>query len=477
MAPRTVFLCLALLLVLLLFYLYNTKETFTSRDHSIAIIGAGSAGLYTALKLQAKGFTDITIYEGSDRVGGRDDDVNLKGVILPEGAMRLLPHHTRALAMCKELGIEIIPFHEKDIGIFSRDSDVPNFNLRETERNKTGIELALLVVNAVLEENGIDTKEKLSTERMKELVKTFTHKNKYLYTYNWPDVCADFLSSEAIRFMNVSGGYTCEYTINNAANMFINLNEDRSIFSVPKGSSGMFTPKTGMMSIPEGMYKKFTSLGGNVVFNHRLLSVKKCKGMFELEFEGEGKAFASRVVLTPGVKDLGNIKFSGVNTERLDYMLQSNQSYNAAKLFLEYDTKWWDQSYGRIVTDLPVQQVFLWSENPPTLMVYCDAINAQQLGGYVDTQNYQQLVEILTSQFSQIFGKDVPLPINLYAKHWHSAWSLWKHGYKFWESIDYAKKIDTNLHVASVNFSDEQGWMEGAMNSAQAVVDTISCSK
>lgn len=37
----------------------------------ICIVGAGSAGLMTALCLQCVGFTNIDIYEASNRVGGR----------------------------------------------------------------------------------------------------------------------------------------------------------------------------------------------------------------------------------------------------------------------------------------------------------------------------------------------------------------------------------------------------------------------
>src|SRR4051812_47890621 len=41
-----------------------------SRDLRFAIIGAGMAGMLSAIKLQAAGFTSYTIYEKADRFGG-----------------------------------------------------------------------------------------------------------------------------------------------------------------------------------------------------------------------------------------------------------------------------------------------------------------------------------------------------------------------------------------------------------------------
>ena len=41
-----------------------------SRDMRFAIIGAGMAGILSAVKLTEAGLTDFTIYEKADRVGG-----------------------------------------------------------------------------------------------------------------------------------------------------------------------------------------------------------------------------------------------------------------------------------------------------------------------------------------------------------------------------------------------------------------------
>ena len=40
------------------------------RQPRIAIIGAGMSGIAAVVKLQKAGYTDLTVYEKSDKVGG-----------------------------------------------------------------------------------------------------------------------------------------------------------------------------------------------------------------------------------------------------------------------------------------------------------------------------------------------------------------------------------------------------------------------
>src|SRR3954469_15438622 len=50
-----------------------------NRLHDVLIIGAGFAGLGTAIRLQQEGITDIAILERGDRVGGTWRDNTYRG--------------------------------------------------------------------------------------------------------------------------------------------------------------------------------------------------------------------------------------------------------------------------------------------------------------------------------------------------------------------------------------------------------------
>ena len=51
-------------------------------DH-VCIVGAGPAGLHMALSLKDKGYTDVTIFEKTDRVGGKVKDLQIDGYYRP----------------------------------------------------------------------------------------------------------------------------------------------------------------------------------------------------------------------------------------------------------------------------------------------------------------------------------------------------------------------------------------------------------
>ena len=53
----------------------------------VCIVGAGPAGVHMALSLKRRGFTNLTIYEKSNRVGGKSFDINYRGVAQPMGTI------------------------------------------------------------------------------------------------------------------------------------------------------------------------------------------------------------------------------------------------------------------------------------------------------------------------------------------------------------------------------------------------------
>ena len=50
-------------------------------------------GVYSALKLKKLGYTDVTIFEKSDRVGGKSYNVDVKGEAYPQGSIFVEPSY------------------------------------------------------------------------------------------------------------------------------------------------------------------------------------------------------------------------------------------------------------------------------------------------------------------------------------------------------------------------------------------------
>ena len=57
-------------------------------DH-VCIVGAGIAGIHMGLSLKDRGYKDVTIFEKTDRVGGKIKDVQFNGFYQWQGAIFL----------------------------------------------------------------------------------------------------------------------------------------------------------------------------------------------------------------------------------------------------------------------------------------------------------------------------------------------------------------------------------------------------
>ena len=87
-------------------------------DDRIGIVGAGTAGIHMAYLLKEKGFKDITIFEKSDRIGGKSKTVNYRGVPQEMGTCYIAPDYEDNI-------IELIRNFTKDSLL-----DVPSGSIR-----------------------------------------------------------------------------------------------------------------------------------------------------------------------------------------------------------------------------------------------------------------------------------------------------------------------------------------------------------
>ena len=77
-----------------------------SKSDRIGIIGAGPAGIYTAHLLAKRGFTQVTLLEGSGSIGGKSVTVQRDGVRHELGTCFLHPGYDLVFPLLEELGME-----------------------------------------------------------------------------------------------------------------------------------------------------------------------------------------------------------------------------------------------------------------------------------------------------------------------------------------------------------------------------------
>ena len=59
----------------------------------VCIVGAGPAGVHMALSLKKRGYSNVTIYEKTNRVGGKSFDIKYRGVAQPQGTIFAEPNY------------------------------------------------------------------------------------------------------------------------------------------------------------------------------------------------------------------------------------------------------------------------------------------------------------------------------------------------------------------------------------------------
>lgn len=90
-------------------------------DTRIAIIGGGCSGVTAAYKLHEKGYRNITLYEASDRVGGKVHSVEIDGHVVEVGAITSLKDNTTIQQMARELGeLRVTRFKPKIVVVRKR---------------------------------------------------------------------------------------------------------------------------------------------------------------------------------------------------------------------------------------------------------------------------------------------------------------------------------------------------------------------
>ena len=96
------------------------------KKQSLIIIGAGACGLMAAKEL-AKYF-DITVLEGSERIGGRINSIQIQNEIIEAGAEFIHGNLPLTFKLLKEAGIKAVPvkgkFYRKENNRFTEQQDM-----------------------------------------------------------------------------------------------------------------------------------------------------------------------------------------------------------------------------------------------------------------------------------------------------------------------------------------------------------------
>lgn len=350
-----------------------------------------------------------------------------------------------------------------------------------------------------------------------------------LYKQGFWNVLYRVISGEAYQFGVDAGGYNSTLVNWNAADAIPWYLTDFGITPVYKG----FT--NGFQQVPKATADFFVQAGGEVRLKAKLKRFEVSESKFNLHFDDDKIVSAGMLILAMPRRSLDLLAPDCPALQTIQPLVNSVTPRPLFKLFTTYSSPWWLSSgytkpdgvfvpvqSGRSVTDLPVRQTYYWPKSdgsPATsgesmlLASYDDGNNigfwdglrpqrsqTWKLGlqhpkidnpfiGVARNKNPEwdkyeapePMVEEVARQLQLMHGLSHTPEVKTAAfRDWGEdpfggGWNSWNIGVKSWEVRDKITNPIDNLplYICGEAYSDAQGWVEGALQTADIMLSKI----
>jgi len=476
------------------------------RPLDLAVVGAGTAGLYCAWRAATQGVGRVALFEGSSRLGGRiltvvpDGATTLRGEL---GGIALMSGHELLMGLVEQLGLEREPLrggdphdllylrgHRLTAADWGNLEAVP-YDLAPQERGRTPEQLLADAVEKV-----VPDARRLDPRLWGEVKRGLALGGRPLSEIGLWNLVRELVSEEAFRLMADAGSFRPQFENWNAAEALPDLCADW-----PEGSR-YERLRDGYEALPIALADGVRAAGGEIRVGHRLRAIEADgpRGGLSLGFDIEGASTATvaarRVVLALPQAGLAELipqtPFAGDAGFRRD--LESVYAIPLFHLLLAYERPWWGElgiETGRSATDLPVQSCFYFGSEPSGASLAMVGYSSADAIGFWDAflapagapgapdpqaPPPEMLAEV-TRQLSTLHGIGVPDPYWALLMDWRGmpfggASHRWAVGTRSWEVIPRMRRPlpGLGLHICGEAWSDCQGWVEGGLRSAERVL-------
>ena len=405
------------------------------------ILGGGIAGLYTAYKLQSMNpKMKLLLLEKNDYFGGRIYTVHDNDLIFEAGAGRFNETHVLLRSLIQNLGLE-----SKVTSIPSDLHFVPSGPYREIYIDKDPFQ----VMTPILQEA-----KKTSRQILRE--QTFI------------EFARKILTLQDIRFLEDSLGYHEQL-------MKMNAFDALKLFDKGMHTKHHFsTLQGGISQIADKLVKKLGRIcKKNVLVSQ--ISYDSTKMCFEIKAKHHNsndphKLFVARQCVAalprPALESIPFFKpiRTLTNTIGCKPLCRIYAQFDLPHIWFKYIPKSTTNNALRYV--IPIDR-----EKGLIMISYTDGKYAR----FWKEKNKTSMIKELKNYIHQTFNVDMATPVYLKKCYWDLGTAYWKPNEK---SHDIARKMiqpmDCPLYICGENYSTNQGWMEGALETAEIVLNKLS---
>lgn len=486
----------------------------------LLIAGAGVAGLYCAWRLIRAGHpaAKLRIVEATDRVGGRlwSDPLRAADSLPAElGGMFFNDQQPLVYGLCRDVfdlaRAPVTPVPDfawlratrMTIKQFADPAVLP-YRLRPDEQGLSYDALTLLAIERIAPDLKQHWPMNPNGTRADSLIylQNLRFEGRLIADWGFWNLLARVISNEAWQALrDVVSSYT----------LFGNWNGFDAIVSIVLEQAGTWYRLVhGYQQLPEALARDLRQVGVEITLGQTLTRIeRRSAGGLSLTLDQAGiqqHRQADRLILALPRFPIARLVQASPDLQggSLEALLSAIDSVPACKIFLTFERPWWrevpdgpgqikNDTYGVSHTDLPMRQCYYLGMDPDdgrglmmasygdgTAVEFWRALGPDSgRGQALKTELGQRARREIRRQLSDMHGVDVPEPLEGVFINWSQppfggAWHNWLPGWRSWQC---ARKIlhpdpDWPIHVCGEAWSEAQGWTEGALRSAEQLLQT-----
>ena len=381
-------------------------------QYDIAIIGGGIAGLYCALKLSPH--LKVIIFEESDYFGGR-----LKTNYSPQfeiGGGRFNEDDKMLCELLHQFNMTFIPL-SNNIDYIDKDDG--------------------LIVHA--------------QEYYQHLLKQVTsHNSEKLREITFYQHCVNIIGKErADHIINIHGYIDDMKPFNayDAINMY------------KKREGKYFVLKEGFGELCKRMISKMKI---TKLLNHKVSVIKRLDDHFKVDH-----VLAKKLIFAVPPK---NLHFPILKP--LFPLFDSVKASPLLRIYAQYPEPYWFDGLNSMVTD-DVSRHIIPIRNGLIMIAYADGEYITPFIKNGKLKKINELKKIISDELNNLFPNlNIPAPTYFKTFLWDVGYHSWKSKYNSHKVINDLSSID-GIYICGEAFSLKQGWVEGALLSAEKVVKSV----